>query len=45
MAGADSPEVMTAKDLQKLIRDAGRMPVERDTLYKELKPMPEAVAR
>jgi aminodeoxyfutalosine synthase len=45
MAGADSPETMTAKDLQKLIRDAGRMPVERDTLYKELKPMPEVVVR
>ncbi|HTA76225.1 MAG TPA: aminofutalosine synthase MqnE [bacterium] len=44
MAGADSPEVMTAKDLQALIRDAGRMPVERDTLYKELKPMPEVAA-
>jgi aminodeoxyfutalosine synthase len=44
MAGADSPEVMTAKDLQALIRDAGRMPVERDTLYKELKPMPQEAA-
>lgn len=46
MAGADSPEAMTAKDLQALIRDAGRIPVERDTLYKELKPMlQEAVVR
>ncbi len=43
MAGADSPETMTVKDLQALIRDAGRVPVERDTLYKELKPMPVAV--
>jgi aminodeoxyfutalosine synthase len=45
MAGSDSPEVMTAKDLQSLIRDAGRMPVERDSVYKEMKPMPETAAR
>jgi aminodeoxyfutalosine synthase len=43
MAGADTPEVMTVQDLRKLIRDAGRTPVERDTLYKELKPIQEPV--
>lgn len=41
MAGADTPEVMTVADLRRLIRDAGRVPVERDTLYKELKKFQE----
>ena len=43
MAGADTPEIMTVQDLRRLIREAGRTPVERDTLYKELKPVPEPV--
>jgi aminodeoxyfutalosine synthase len=38
MAGSDTPEVMTVNQLRNLIREAGRIPVERDTLYKELKP-------
>jgi aminodeoxyfutalosine synthase len=38
MAGSDTPEVMTDQQLRNLIREAGRVPVERDTLYKELKP-------
>ena len=33
MAGTESPESMTTADLQRLIRAAGRDPVERDTLY------------
>jgi aminodeoxyfutalosine synthase len=33
MAGATSPESMTPEQLRKLIRLAGREPVERDTLY------------
>jgi aminodeoxyfutalosine synthase len=33
MAGTESPESMTTADLQRLIRAAGREPVERDTLY------------
>ncbi len=33
---------MTVEQLRKLIRDAGRDPVERDTLYKELKTIKEA---
>jgi len=41
MAGADTPEVMTVADLRRLIQDAGRVPVERDTLYKELKKFQE----
>jgi aminodeoxyfutalosine synthase len=33
MAGTEAPESMTTGDLQRLIRAAGRDPVERDTLY------------
>jgi aminodeoxyfutalosine synthase len=33
MAGARTPEVMTTDAIQRLIRAAGREPVERDTLY------------
>jgi aminodeoxyfutalosine synthase len=33
MAGATSPESMTTRQLQRLILAAGRVPVERDTLY------------
>ncbi len=41
MAGADTPEIMTVGELRRLIREAGRTPVERDTLYKELKRIQE----
>jgi aminodeoxyfutalosine synthase len=33
MAGAPTPEAMTPQQISTLIRDAGRRPVERDTLY------------
>jgi aminodeoxyfutalosine synthase len=33
MAGSRTPESLTTDDLQRLIRAAGRSPVERDTLY------------
>ena len=33
MAGARTPEAMTTRQLERLIRAAGREPVERDTLY------------
>ena len=33
MAGSCTPESLTTADLQRLIRTAGRSPVERDTLY------------
>src|SRR5829696_4727476 len=33
MAGARTPEAMTTSDIRRLIRAAGREPVERDTLY------------
>jgi aminodeoxyfutalosine synthase len=32
-AGSDSPQEMTVAELRKLIEEAGRVPVERDTLY------------
>ncbi len=32
-AGSDSPQEMTVADLCRLIKEAGRIPVERDTLY------------
>jgi len=34
MAGARTPEVMSTSAIRRLIRAAGRDPVERDTLYK-----------
>ena len=33
MAGAPTPEAMTPAEISRLIRVAGREPVERDTLY------------
>jgi aminodeoxyfutalosine synthase len=36
-AGADSPQVLAKERLISLIRKAGKTPVERDTLYNELK--------
>jgi aminodeoxyfutalosine synthase len=33
MAGARTPEAMTPHEIERLIKAAGREPVERDTLY------------
>jgi aminodeoxyfutalosine synthase len=33
MAGAETPQAMTSAEIVRLIRNAGREPVERDTLY------------
>jgi aminodeoxyfutalosine synthase len=33
MAGAETPQAMTSEEIVRIIRDAGRTPVERDTLY------------
>lgn len=35
-AGSDSPQELTVADLRRLIEEAGRTPVERDTLYREV---------
>jgi aminodeoxyfutalosine synthase len=35
-AGATTPQGMRRSDLVRLIREAGREPVERDTLYRNV---------
>jgi aminodeoxyfutalosine synthase len=35
-AGSDSPQEMSVAELRRLIEEAGRIPVERDTLYHEV---------
>jgi aminodeoxyfutalosine synthase len=35
-AGSDSPQELTVIELRRLIEEAGRIPVERDTLYHEI---------
>ena len=48
-AGATTPEHLTRAELERLIRAAGRVPVERDTLYnhvdREKIPFPAAAAK
>jgi aminodeoxyfutalosine synthase len=38
MAGARTPEAMTPAEIRRLIRAAGRDPIERDTLYNVITP-------
>src|SRR5947208_2370253 len=35
-AGSDSPQEITVAEIRRLIEEAGRVPVERDTLYNEV---------
>ena len=35
-AGSDSPQMLSVSELRRLIEEAGRVPVERDTLYNEV---------
>jgi len=35
-AGSDSPQELTVAELRRLIEEAGRIPIERDTLYHEV---------
>jgi aminodeoxyfutalosine synthase len=35
-AGSDSPQELCVDDIRRLIEEAGRVPVERDTLYREV---------
>jgi aminodeoxyfutalosine synthase len=35
-AGSDSPQEMSVAEIRRLIRETGRVPVERDTLYREV---------
>jgi aminodeoxyfutalosine synthase len=42
-AGTPSDRGMTRQGIEKLIRDAGRLPVERDTLYRPVQRVSELV--
>jgi aminodeoxyfutalosine synthase len=42
-AGAATPEKLERTDLHQLIREAGRIPVERDTLYQSLQSYPDLI--
>lgn len=47
MAGSNSPKMLTVSTIRRLIEEAGREPVERDTLFNSVKrksPLPAAVA-
>jgi aminodeoxyfutalosine synthase len=35
-AGSDSPQELSTAEIRRLIEEAGRIPVERDTLYREV---------
>ena len=35
-AGAETPEILTVESIKNLIREAGREPIERDTLYRRV---------
>jgi aminodeoxyfutalosine synthase len=35
-AGSDSPQELSVADIRRVIEEAGRVPVERDTLYREV---------
>jgi aminodeoxyfutalosine synthase len=35
-AGATTPEILSVDDIRRLILEAGREPVERDTLYRRI---------
>jgi aminodeoxyfutalosine synthase len=35
-AGSDSPQEITVTELRRVIQEAGRLPMERDTLYREV---------
>ncbi|HSH95470.1 MAG TPA: aminofutalosine synthase MqnE [Roseimicrobium sp.] len=40
MAGAKSPQLQTEKDMVKAIREAGRVPVQRNTFYEPIREWP-----
>ncbi len=45
MAGAESPAGVAEEELRALIREAGRVPVQRDTLYRSLETSPANLDR
>jgi aminodeoxyfutalosine synthase len=36
MAGAETPQQLSVKEIERLIVEAGRTPVQRDSVYREL---------
>ncbi|MBM3776634.1 MAG: aminofutalosine synthase MqnE [Acidimicrobiia bacterium] len=42
MAGSDTPQAMTTAEISRLVRQAGREPLERDTLYRVVDATPAA---
>ena len=44
MAGATSPQLQTEADMIKAIREAGRIPVQRNTFYEPIKVLPDLIA-
>ncbi len=40
MAGATTPEGLTVDQIRRIVREAGKLPVRRDTLYNRLEPVP-----
>lgn len=36
-AGAETPQEITVAELRRLLEEAGRVPIERDTLYREIR--------
>jgi aminodeoxyfutalosine synthase len=44
MAGATSPQLQTEADMIKAIQEAGRTPVQRNTLYEPIRVMKNAPA-
>ena len=44
MAGSRTPESLSTGDIERIIRAAGRVPVERDTFYNVVPPSPAASA-
>jgi len=41
MAGAKTPQELTVETLQKIIREAGRVPMQRDSYYERITPLVE----
>jgi aminodeoxyfutalosine synthase len=39
LAGSDTPQVLGVAEIERLIREAGRVPAERDTLYNLIDPV------
>jgi len=43
MAGATSPQLQTEAEMVKAIREAGRIPVQRDTFYEPIRVIDGAI--